>query len=70
MVASWESLLTWSENAAVARRLQEDMNELKKSLLSFGTQFHSFDSEQSIKEAIEDLKVRIALKLFIDKLKT
>lgn len=54
----------------MARRLQEDMNELKKSLLSFGTQFHSFDSEQSIKEAIEDLKVRIALKLFIDKLIT
>ena len=48
----------------MARRLQEDMNELKKSLISFGTQFHSFDSEQSIKEAIEDLKVRESLKSF------
>lgn len=50
--------MSWSENAAVARRLQEEMTILKQALQNFGLQFHGFDSEQSIRDAIEDLKVR------------
>jgi hypothetical protein len=57
LIASWENLLKWSDNAAVARRLQEEMSVLKAALQNFGLQFHGFDSEESIRDAIEDLKV-------------
>lgn len=56
MLSIWESLLDWSENTSVIRQLQEEIEVLKGSLLRLGTQSYSFDSEESIERAIEDLK--------------
>lgn len=49
-------MLDWSENTSVIRQLQEEIEVLKGSLLRIGTQSYSFDSEQSIEQAIVDLK--------------
>lgn len=49
--------MSWSENAAVARQLQEEMSILKGSLNRLGTQFGTFDSEDGLVYAIEELKV-------------
>lgn len=64
LLSSWESLLSWSENATVARQLQEEMSILKGSLNRLGTQFGTFDSEDGLIYAIEELKVSFFFKLF------
>lgn len=56
LLSIWESLLDWSENTSVIRQLQEEIEVLKSSLLRLGTQSYSFDSEESIEQAITDLK--------------
>ena len=61
LLAAWEDLLGWSENAAAARKMQEDMIVLKHSLNRLGNKssFELLDTEPSIQIAIEALKVRI-----------
>uniref|UniRef100_A0A336ME40 CSON014146 protein n=1 Tax=Culicoides sonorensis TaxID=179676 RepID=A0A336ME40_CULSO len=56
LLSIWESLLDWSENTSVIRQLQEEIEVLKSSLLRLGTQSYSFDSEESIEQAITELK--------------
>ncbi|XP_063696240.1 klarsicht protein [Culicoides brevitarsis] len=56
LLSIWESLLDWSENTSVIRQLQEEIDVLKGSLLRLGSQSYCFDSEESIEQAIEDLK--------------
>lgn len=57
LLSSWESLLQWSENASVARQLQEEMSVLKGVLNKLGNRFGTFDSESTIQLSIEELKV-------------
>lgn len=59
LLSSWEDLLVWSENAAAARKMQEDMIILKNSFNRLGskTAYQSLDTEPSIQIAIEALKV-------------
>lgn len=50
--------MSWSENAVVARQLQEEMSVLKMTLLRVGTEIgESFGSEEELQYAIEELKV-------------
>lgn len=59
LLAAWEDLLGWSENAAAARKMQEDMIILKHALNRLGNKssFELLDTEPSIQIAIEALKV-------------
>lgn len=57
LLSSWESLLHWSENASVARQLQEEMSVLKSVLNKLGYRDGILDSESSIQMSIDDLKV-------------
>lgn len=57
LLSSWESLLHWSENASVARQLQEEMVVLKTVLNKLGNRDGILDSEASIQMSIDDLKV-------------
>ncbi len=57
LLSSWESLLHWSENASVARQLQEEMLVLKSVLNKLGNQDGILDSESSIQMSIDELKV-------------
>lgn len=59
LLAAWEDLLGWSENAAAARKMQEDMIVLKHALNRLGNKssFELLDTEPSIQIAIEALKV-------------
>lgn len=56
LLSSWESLLHWSENASVARQLQEEMSVLKSVLNKLGNRDGILDSESSIQMSIDDLK--------------
>ncbi|KAM7358225.1 klarsicht isoform 2-T3 [Cochliomyia hominivorax] len=58
LLAAWEDLLGWSENAAAARKMQEDMIVLKHALNRLGNKssFELLDTEPSIQIAIEALK--------------
>ncbi|KAG4070669.1 hypothetical protein HA402_013589 [Bradysia odoriphaga] len=56
LLSSWESLLHWSENASVARQLQEEMLVLKSVLNKLGNRDGILDSESSIQMSIDDLK--------------
>ncbi|XP_075160490.1 klarsicht isoform X3 [Haematobia irritans] len=58
LLAAWEDLLGWSENAAAARKMQEDMIILKHALNRLGNKssFELLDTEPSIQIAIEELK--------------
>lgn len=47
----------WSENTAVARKLQEEMVALKNTLQRFGHHPCDLDSEAAIQFSIEELKV-------------
>lgn len=60
LLAAWEDLLGWSENAAAARKMQEDMIVLKHALNRLGNKssYEQLDTEPSIQIAIEALKVR------------
>lgn len=50
--------MNWSENASVARQLQEEMTILKNLLNRLGTdETFGFDTEEGIEYAIEELKV-------------
>lgn len=57
ILSSWESLLHWSENASVARQLQDEMAALKGVLHKLGHLNGTFDSESTIQMSIEELKV-------------
>ncbi|XP_013100521.1 klarsicht protein isoform X5 [Stomoxys calcitrans] len=58
LLAAWEDLLGWSENAAAARKMQEEMIILKHALNRLGNKssFELLDTEPSIQIAIEALK--------------
>ncbi|XP_065359855.1 klarsicht protein isoform X4 [Calliphora vicina] len=58
LLAAWEDLLGWSENAAAARKMQQDMVVLKHALNRLGNKssFELLDTEPSIQIAIEALK--------------
>lgn len=66
ILSSWESLLHWSENASVARQLQDEMAALKGVLSKLGHRCGSFDSETSIQLSIEELKVSDLILLFFN----
>jgi len=61
LISSWNNLLNWSENAAVARRLQEEIVVQKQLLDTIANDIaaESFDSEAAIREKIQELNVRI-----------
>ncbi|XP_049312988.1 serine-rich adhesin for platelets isoform X2 [Bactrocera dorsalis] len=58
LLAAWEDLLNWSENAASARKMQEEMIILKHALGKLGDSgtFELLDTEPQIQVAIEALK--------------
>ena len=58
LIASWNNLLNWSENAAVARRLQEEIIAQKHSLESIAIDGgECLDTEDAIREKIQELIV-------------
>lgn len=58
LIASWNNLLNWSENAAVARRLQEDIIAEKHLLdLIIIENVENLDTEQAIRDKIQELNV-------------
>jgi hypothetical protein len=58
LIASWNSLLNWSENAATARRLQDEIATQKQLLDSFDTDKEwVLNSEEAIREKIHELNV-------------
>lgn len=59
LIASWNNLLNWSENAAVARRLQEEIIMQKQLLDSIAVENGDcLDTEEAIREKIQELNVR------------
>ncbi|EDV96000.1 GH15451 [Drosophila grimshawi] len=59
LLVAWEDLLNWSENAASARKLQQEMSALKHSLRRLGdksTPELLLDTEPAIQIAVEALK--------------
>ncbi|KAL7732731.1 hypothetical protein ACLKA6_005879 [Drosophila palustris] len=58
LLAAWEDLLNWSENAAAARKLQQEMSALKLSLRRLGANAtpELLDTEPAIQIAVEALK--------------
>ena len=59
LIASWNNLLNWSENAAVARRLQEEIIMQKQLLDSIAVENgECLDTEEAIREKIQELNVR------------
>ncbi|XP_030081642.1 uncharacterized protein LOC111601126 [Drosophila hydei] len=58
LLANWEDLLNWSENAASARKLQQEMSALKHTLSRLGDPStpQLLDTEPAIQVAIEALK--------------
>lgn len=58
LLSSWESLLHWSENESVAKKLQDEMAALVGKLNKIGTSNATLDTESTIQLAIEDAKVR------------
>ncbi|XP_030380231.1 uncharacterized protein LOC115628316 isoform X3 [Scaptodrosophila lebanonensis] len=58
LLAAWEDLLGWSENAAAARQLQQEMSVLKHTLQRLANQptLELLDTEPAIQVAIEALK--------------
>jgi hypothetical protein len=58
LIASWNNLLSWSENAGIARRLQEEIIVQKQSLDSFDINSEwVLNSEEAIREKIHELNV-------------
>lgn len=56
LIASWNNLLNWSENAAVARRLQEEIIVQKQLLDSIAIDNgECLDTEEAIREKIQEL---------------
>ncbi|XP_034480687.1 plectin isoform X2 [Drosophila innubila] len=58
LLAAWEDLLNWSENAAAARKLQQEMSALKHTLCRLGDNAtpELLDTEPAIQIAVEALK--------------
>ncbi|KAH8372507.1 hypothetical protein KR093_011838, partial [Drosophila rubida] len=58
LLAAWEDLLSWSENAAGARKLQQEMSALKHTLRRLGDSAtpELLDTEPAIQIAVEALK--------------
>ncbi|KQS43034.1 uncharacterized protein LOC6545162 isoform X2 [Drosophila erecta] len=59
LLAAWEDLLGWSENASAARKLQQEMSALKSSLQRLGDKPtpELLDTEPAIQIAVEALKL-------------
>ncbi|XP_017011305.2 klarsicht protein isoform X5 [Drosophila takahashii] len=59
LLAAWEDLLGWSENASAARKLQQEMSVLKHSLQRLGDKPtpELLDTEPAIQIAVEALKL-------------
>uniref|UniRef100_A0A6P4DV35 Uncharacterized protein LOC108037244 isoform X3 n=1 Tax=Drosophila rhopaloa TaxID=1041015 RepID=A0A6P4DV35_DRORH len=59
LLAAWEDLLGWSENASSARKLQQEMSVLKNSLQRLGDKPtpELLDTEPAIQIAVEALKL-------------
>lgn len=57
LLSSWETLLKWSENAAEAKQLQEEMDELKVVLDTYGTKNILLESKASIESVSDILRV-------------
>ncbi|XP_022214149.2 uncharacterized protein LOC111068754 isoform X2 [Drosophila obscura] len=58
LLSAWEDLLSWSENASAARRLQQEMSALKQTLQRLGDKPtpELLDTEPAIQIAVEALK--------------
>ncbi|KAH8379247.1 hypothetical protein KR009_003870 [Drosophila setifemur] len=58
LLSAWEDLLSWSENASNARKLQQEMSALKYSLQRLGDKPtpELLDTEPAIQIAVEALK--------------
>ncbi|BFF98423.1 uncharacterized protein DMAD_06595 [Drosophila madeirensis] len=58
LLSAWEDLLSWSENASAARRLQQEMSALKHTLQRLGDKPtpELLDTEPAIQIAVEALK--------------
>lgn len=67
LLSSWESLLNWSENESVAKKLQEEMDVLIGKLKEIGTSTATLDTESAIHLAIEDTKVSFIERLLLNK---
>ncbi|KAI8039281.1 hypothetical protein M5D96_008004, partial [Drosophila gunungcola] len=59
LLAAWEDLLGWSENASAARKLQQEMSVLKNALQRLGDKPtpELLDTEPAIQIAVEALKL-------------
>lgn len=57
LLSSWESLAKWSENAAEAKRLQNEMHELRVVIKGYGTHSVLLESKEAIKETIQNFQV-------------
>lgn len=60
LIASWNNLLNWSENAAKARRLQEEIIVQKQLLDTIDIDNEwVLNSEEAIREKIQELNVSL-----------
>lgn len=60
LIASWNRLLNWSENAAGIRRLQQEIAEQKQLLNSMEiTDEWVLNSEEAIRDKIQELNVSV-----------
>lgn len=57
LLSSWESLLHWSENESVAKKLQDDMAALVNKLNKICTTEPILDNDTTIQLAIEETQV-------------
>lgn len=57
LLSSWESLLHWSENESVAKKLQDDMAALVNKLNKICTSEPILDNDTTIQLAIEETQV-------------
>lgn len=59
LLSSWESLAKWSENAAEAKRLQEEMQQLNVVIKGYGTLTNVLlESKEAIQITIQTFQVR------------
>lgn len=63
LLSSWESLAKWSENAAEAKRLQDEMHQLKVVIKGYGTYNVLLESREAIEITIEQFQVRMKILL-------
>lgn len=58
LLSSWESLAKWSENAAEAKLLQDEMHLLKVVIMAYGTHSVPLESREAIEITIQTFQVR------------